>query len=773
MDNENINENIKEEVLTDEESTEINNKLKKAEDISLPESLSAENIENAIKKIDRFGENATPDAPKKRNRKKILLRSLSVAAAIILAFTSVMVIKPWERFSYKKETDFTPNAVKVQNYSEIENMFAGYVRKYQKYQNSFTFVDTLGAFLPFGASTDKIARDEAVSIPETAVNTAGARQDSAGSTGNNSHGETNTQVKGVDEADIIKNDGEYLYVVNPNNVNWEKYYDDLGVLYGDTEVTTENKSGESAESTEKVEVPEIPELEYTCAVSIIAPEKNGSMKKVCTLDVQKPENGNIYYMHIAEMYVSGNRLILLVECNEYEEVDGGADYKRAYLGFTDETTMAVCYDITDRTAPVESWRIYQDGGYVSSRLIGNQLVVISDYYVDITRDEETVVENCIPKATCVNGQIERVDKDRITVMENVCDSGYIVVSTLNTDDKNTLKTQAVLGAGENVYCTTETLYATSTEYSAYAGAKEIFGANSSETQIYKFDIRNCDVKYLGCGSVEGRTLNQFSIDEYNGYLRIATTSDASFTDSVSQLYVLDSNLKTVGKADGIGEGENIKSVRFNGNTAYVVTFIQTDPLFVIDLSDPTAPTVKGELKIPGFSAYLHPVGENLVLGVGSDGNENGLNGGMKVSLFDVSNPEKPVECDKVTVDAISTAQRHVYVNSMAYYDHKALCWNGEKNTMYIPYGKDDNFSVGDEIESRNIGNILAVCVDETEKRFSDTANFVSNSTEHENSSEFIRATYSDGVLYGFSSEHDMLISFDMNTQKQLYSLEIG
>lgn len=766
MDNENINENIKEEVLTDEESTEINNKLKNAEDISLPESLSAENIENAIKNIDPFGENASPDAPKKRNKKKILLRSMSAAAAIILAFTSVMVIKPWERFSYEKGTDFTPNSVKVQDYSEIENMFAGYVRKYQKYQNSFSFVDTIGDFLPFGASTDIMAKGEEIRT-ETAVNTAGVSQDY---TGNNSHGETNTQVKGVDEADIIKNDGEYLYVVNPTDVNWEKYYDDLGVLYGDTEVTTENKSGESAESTEEAK---IPELEYTCAVSIIAPEKNGSMKKVCTLDVQKPENGNIYYMDITEMYVSGNRLILLVECNEYEEVDGGADYKRAYLGFTDETTMAVCYDITDRTAPVESWRIYQDGGYVSSRLIGNQLIVISDYYVDITLDEETVVENCIPKATCVNGQIERVDKDRITVMDNVCDSGYIVVSTLNTDDKNTLKTQAVLGAGENVYCTTETLYATNTEYSAYAGAKEIFGANSSETQIYKFDIRNCDVKYLGCGSVEGRALNQFSIDEYNGYLRIATTSDASFKDSVSQLYVLDSNLKTVGKAEGIGEGENIKSVRFNGNTAYVVTFIQTDPLFVIDLSDPTAPTVKGELKIPGFSAYLHPVGENLVLGVGSDGNENGLNGGMKVSLFDVSNPEKPVECDKVTVDASSTAQRYVYVNSMAYYDHKALCWNGEKNTMYIPYGKDVRISVGDDIESRNIGNILAVCVDETEKRFSDTANFVSNSTEHKNADEFIRTTYSDGILYGFSSEHDMLISFDMNTQKQLYSLEIG
>ncbi len=770
MDNENINENIKEEVLSDEENTEINNKLKKAEDISLPESLSAENIENAIKNTDRFGENASSDAPKKRKHKKILLRSLSAAAAIILAFTSVMVIKPWERFSYEKEPNFTTNTVKVQDYSEIENMFAGYVRKYQKYQNSFSLTETLKGLVLCGVSTDNMARDYALDMPETAVNTSGAFQDSKGSTGNNSHGETNTQVKGVDEADIIKNDGKYLYVVNPTDVNWEKYYDDLGGLYCGTEDPTENESGESVKNTEKVEMPE---LEYTCAVSIIAPEKNGSMKKVCTLDVQKPENDNVYYMHIAEMYVSGNRLILLVECSEYEETDGVTDYKRAYLGCNDEMTMAVCYDITDRTTPVETWRIYQDGSYISSRLIGDQLVVISNYYVDIMRDEDTVVKNCIPQATCVNGQMERVDKDRITVMEDVCDSSYIVVSTLNTDDKNTLKTQAVLGAGENVYCTSETLYATSTEYSTYAGAKEIFGANSSETQIHKFDIRNCDVKYLGCGSVEGRALNQFSIDEYNGYLRIATTSDASFKDSVSQLYVLDGNLQTVGKAEGIGEGERIKSVRFNGNTAYVVTFIQTDPLFVIDLSDPTAPTVKGELKIPGFSAYLHPVGENLVLGVGSDGNENGLNGGMKVSLFDVSNPEKPVECDKVTVDALSTAQRYVYVNSMAYYDHKALCWNGENNTMYIPYGKEVVFNVGDEVESRNIGNILAVCVDETEKRFSDTANFVSNSTEYENANEFIRTTYSDGILYGFSSERDMLISFDMNTQKQLYSLEIG
>lgn len=756
-------ENTNKEVLSDEEIARINEKLKEIEDVILPESLSAENIEKGIKNIEQFVPSVGGKALRKRNKKKILLRSLSAAAAIVVAFTSVMVIKPWERFSYEKETDFTPNSVKVQDYSEIENMFAGYVRKYQKHQNSFSFTDALGAFMPFGVST-KTADNEAISIPKSVADTAGtgASQNVVGSTKNNSHGETNTQVKGVDEADIIKNDGKYLYVVNPSNVNWDQYYDDLYVLYAETE--------ETAENAEKVK---IPELEYNCSVSIVASEKNGSMKKVCTIDVPKTENDNVYYMHIAEMYVSGNQLILLVECREYEEANGVADYKRAYLGFDDEITMVVCFDISDRTSPVESWRIYQDGAYISSRLIDKQLVVVSDYYVDISLDEETVVENCIPKASCDNGTMQRVDKDRITVMNNIYDSGYIVVSTLNTDDKNTLKTQAVLGAGENVYCTTETLYATSTEYPDYDATKEIFGAASSETQIYKFDIRNCDIKYSGCGKVEGRALNQFSIDEYNGYLRIATTSDASFEDSVSQLYVLDTNLKTVGKAEGIGKGEDIKSVRFNGNTAYVVTFIQTDPLFVIDLSDPTAPTVKGELKISGFSSYLHPVGENLVLGVGVDGTESGLNGGMKVSLFDVSNPEKPVECDKVTVDALSTEQRYVYINSMAYYDHRALCWDSEKNVMYIPYGKEVEFRSDTEFEGSYIGNILAVHVDGTEKKLTDTANFVSNSTEHENANEFIRTTYSDGILYGFSSEYDMLVSFDINTQKQLYSLEVG
>ncbi|MBQ8766934.1 MAG: beta-propeller domain-containing protein, partial [Clostridia bacterium] len=141
---------------------------------------------------------------------------------------------------------------------------------------------------------------------------------------------------------------------------------------------------------------------------------------------------------------------------------------------------------------------------------------------------------------------------------------------------------------------------------------------------------------------------------YDGeYFRIATTVDnvtkdgevVSFSveDRTNSLYILNNQMQIAGKVEGLAKGESIKSARFIGNMAYVVTFRQTDPLFVIDLSDPENPTVKGELKIPGFSEYLHPITENLIVGVGQDGTETGTNGDCKVSLFDVSNPYEPKE----------------------------------------------------------------------------------------------------------------------------------
>ncbi|RLI75606.1 hypothetical protein DRP05_14465 [Archaeoglobales archaeon] len=151
-----------------------------------------------------------------------------------------------------------------------------------------------------------------------------------------------------------------------------------------------------------------------------------------------------------------------------------------------------------------------------------------------------------------------------------------------------------------------------------------------------------DLDVTANGKVPGRVLNQFSLDEYKGYLRIATT--VGMADTTNDLYVLDGKLNIIGSLKDYGKGERIYAVRFVMDKAYVVTFKQTDPLFVMDLSDPKNPEMRGELEIPGYSSYLHPIDENTIIGIGKEGRS------VKISLFDVSNPEKPIEIDKYLLD---------------------------------------------------------------------------------------------------------------------------
>ncbi|HIP66763.1 MAG TPA: hypothetical protein EYH09_01390 [Candidatus Nanopusillus sp.] len=158
-----------------------------------------------------------------------------------------------------------------------------------------------------------------------------------------------------------------------------------------------------------------------------------------------------------------------------------------------------------------------------------------------------------------------------------------------------------------------------------------------KTGIIKIDLEKFDVSAVGY--VPGKPLNQFSLDEYKGYLRIATTVGIGW-NTENDVYVLDKDLKIVGMIQGLGVGERIYSVRFIGDRGYVVTFREIDPFYVIDLSDPTKPEVKGELKIPGYSSYLHPIDEHLILGIGKEGWK------VKISLFDVSSASEPKEIDK-------------------------------------------------------------------------------------------------------------------------------
>jgi uncharacterized secreted protein with C-terminal beta-propeller domain len=206
----------------------------------------------------------------------------------------------------------------------------------------------------------------------------------------------------------------------------------------------------------------------------------------------------------------------------------------------------------------------------------------------------------------------------------------------------------------------------------------------NKTQIHRFDIAAPGPpQYAGSGEVEGTLLNQYSLSEYNGHLRVATTvgqPGAANGPRQSQSIVTvlargDKSLTQVGRVDGLGKGERIYAVRFFGAVGYVVTFRQVDPLYTLDLSQPSRPRVVGELKITGYSAYLHPVGDGKVLGVGQEATEQGRRLGSQVSLFDVANPATPSRLAQYQIEGGSS--------EVEYDAHAFLYWPA-RNLVVVP-----------------------------------------------------------------------------------------
>ncbi|HCB34221.1 MAG TPA: hypothetical protein DEP69_03400, partial [Acidimicrobiaceae bacterium] len=233
-----------------------------------------------------------------------------------------------------------------------------------------------------------------------------------------------------------------------------------------------------------------------------------------------------------------------------------------------------------------------------------------------------------------------------------------------------LDTTTVLADGDLVYASPRSLYVATTRWVDWGLVRESADRRLPDdlavsTQIHQFDISDpARADYLASGVVEGTVLNQYSMSEHEGHLRVATTSSpfAWFDDGPSESFVTvlrladaagsatgPADLPVVGRVDGLGVGERIYAVRFLGDLAAVVTFRQTDPLYTLDLSDPTAPRVLGELKISGYSAYLHPLGDGLLLGVGQDATDEGRTLGTQVSVFDVADPADPVRLHRWSV----------------------------------------------------------------------------------------------------------------------------
>lgn len=438
---------------------------------------------------------------------------------------------------------------------------------------------------------------------ETAENTASL-----------TYSKTNVQVENVDEADIIKNDGEYIYTASSNSENKISIYKPDG---------------------KKVKL--MSQIEYN--------------------NVDDDENEAF----ISDIYIYNNSLI----AQSYSYDENSLEY-----------TNIDIYSLADIKKPKKIYSFSQQGSYVSSRITNGKLLVISNRYIssDLCKSDE----DYLPK-TKINSTEKSLSPKDICIVNDSNSESFLIVSEIDLLSKeNTAVSKAIAGAGTNIYCNENNLYIANSIWDDQNQArrlKDISLTLKFNTEIYKIDITS-GLKFTAKATVSGAVNNQFSMDEYAGNFRIATTASDKKSNDINKLYVFDSGLKKLGEVEGFAKGESIQAVRFSGNTAYIITYENTDPLFVIDLSNSQKPEIKGSVKISGFSTNLIPISSNQLLGIGyADDNAAPYTDGIKFALFDVSNPEKPTVLDsKVIHNATSEAQDN----------HKAILVNG-KGSFVIPY----------------------------------------------------------------------------------------
>lgn len=520
-------------------------------------------------------------------------------------------------------------------------------------------------------------------------------------TSDTNYSTTNVQVENVDEADIVKTDGEYIYYVVYNNIY---------IVKAD-------------------------ELEIISKIEYDSNEHNTFSP--------------------TEIYINKDKLIVLGNYYEYESVntkneDIVSDGKITsdYVSIRNNSAAkAIVYDIKNKEVPKIEREVLLDGNYINSRMINDNIYLISTknaYYYDGLEESEILPK---VKDTVKSEEYKYINCTDIIYFKNTNNYSYMIVGGFNINNKEEVNTETFFGASSDIYASENNLYITQTNYDSF------YKNENPKTIIYKFNLDNSNIVLQCKGEIEGTLNNQFSMDEYEENLRIATTytiTNNNSSEDVNRLYVLDKNLEEIGRIDDLAIGEKIYSVRFIGKTGYIVTFKEVDPLFVIDLSNPTNPIVKGELKIPGYSSYLHPYDENHIIGIGYNTKDNGYGGiknsNMKISMFDVSDLENPKE-----MFSIDIGKGNEYVHSDIIYNHKALFYNKEKNLIGFPvtiYEENYNYN-------KNGFIIFKVNLENGFEKYGEILN------ENDYNENVQRVIYIDDTLYTLSNTN--IISYDLNT----------
>ena len=568
--------------------------------IRAPESLSKEKIQKLLAAggEEPFKEHLSeepqemPVFPKRRIRggSRPLTRGLVAAAACFLVALLVFPAA-YERFSGDSGTSFVPGRdglYTFESYSEINKMVKQLERQNQNG----------GKWL--------FRNEEAILMEEdmAAEETTGAAPASSSANSSDQEmrmssefSETYLQVKDVDEADIVKTDGKYIYYVNRN---------------------------------EEVQI-------YSAA--------DGETQKVAEISNDPIEE------YVQDLYLKDD---LLVTIGRVYDEEG-------------ESAAVATYDVSDHAAPQLKNVFRQSGSVVSSRMVGDYVYLVTSYYAGGGRQN-------VPKVTA-EGVYEKMKVEDICCVPEPASASCVVLSAVDTaSGTGTLSnSKAVFGTSDDIYCNNENLYVAAFEYDKKS--------DGSVTRIIRASLDGASVRFEAEGIVSGTIDGQFSMDEKDGYFRIATTANRGGTE-VNYLYILDQDLKEVGKVRGFARNESIRAVRYIGDKAYVITFRQVDPLFVIDLSDPANPFVEGEVEIDGFSTLLGPIEGDRLLGIGYLTQDNGYGGvykdGLKLALFDISDPARPAVLDSEEFSGMSSPAQET---------HLALLVNQKEGYYAIPYNR--------------------------------------------------------------------------------------
>ena len=446
---------------------------------------------------------------------------------------------------------------------------------------------------------------------------AGARDDSK------DFSNTNEQVEGINEADIVKTDGTYIYVATRDSVKIYRANDGRPVLTDSMEVMLDKETGEYIEFTEL----------YLDEGKLVVLGRKGAM---------------------------GNWIRPMPEPMPMEDVM--VDSIMPFYG--EEYVYLGVYEIDQEGKMNLVKELELEGGLLSSRKKDEHVYLVVNKYLSYYGPYP---DKPIPlfRDSTIGTEYREIPVDSILYHPGRRMSNYLLVAAVDImDEKESANVEAYLGSGSEVYMSENALYVSGNDYNSFWG---------TVTNITRFTVDGTRIAYSGGGMVQGSLLNQFSMDEYDGNLRVATTEWRG--DSLNSVYILDRNMDQIGSIENLAPGESIFSARFMGDIGYVVTFRQVDPLFVLDLSDPENPKVTGELKVPGFSNYLHPISQDILLGIGQDvDEETGIQQGIKLSLFDVSDSGKPREIKNLTLgDTGSYAE--------VLHNHKALMLKPEEELI--------------------------------------------------------------------------------------------